>query len=72
MDLEQFASNEQVGGSNPLVLFSFFRLRSSMESERRSTKPEVVRSSRTGAIVISYELLITNWKNDSLFVIRNL
>ena len=33
-----------------------------MESERRSTKPEVVRSSRTGAIEINYELKIKNYE----------
>ena len=43
MDLEQFATNEQVGGSNPLIpLFS--RLRSSTESERKSSKLEVASS----------------------------
>ncbi len=56
MDLEQFTTNEQVKGSSPFVP-SNLRLRSSMDLERRSSKPEVVRSSRTEAF-----LLVVNGK----------
>jgi hypothetical protein len=41
---EQFTTNEQVGGSNPLSPFIFSRLRSSTESEHKSSKLEVASS----------------------------
>jgi hypothetical protein len=41
---EQFTTNEQVGGSNPLSPFYFSRLRSSTESEHKSSKLEVASS----------------------------
>ena len=50
MELEQFITNEQVGGSSPLALSKNFRLRSSMESERRASKSDVAGSSPAGAI----------------------
>ncbi len=53
MDLEQFTTNEQVRGSSPLAPFQFFlRLRSSMDLERRSSKPDVASSNLAGAISI--------------------
>ena len=45
MELAQFITNEQVGGSSPLALSKFLRLRCSMDSEHRSSKPEVASSS---------------------------
>ncbi len=57
MELARFITDEQVGGSSPLALSKILRLRSSMELERRSSKPEVVRSSRTEAF-----LLVVNGK----------
>ncbi len=62
MELEQFTTNEQVEGSSPFVPSKTFRLRSSMESERRSSKPDVASSSLAGAAIsiTNFKLQITN------------
>ena len=52
MELEQFNAKEQVEGSSPFVSICLVRLRSSMESEHRSSKPEVASSSLAEAISI--------------------
>ncbi len=52
MDLEQFTTNEQVKGSSPFVPSKFLRLRSSMDLERRSSKPDVAGSSPAEASLL--------------------
>ena len=65
MELAQFITNEQVGGSSPLALSKILRLRSSMDLEHRSSKPEVARSSRAGAKTNE------KWKTDNEKFERN-
>ena len=67
MELAQFITNEQVGGSSPLALSKFLRLRSSMDSEHRSSKPEVASSSLAEA----NSILDFGLKN-KCFLMRNL
>ena len=63
MEQERFASNEQVKGSSPFVPSLFFRLRSSMDLERKITNLEVARSSRAGASNFFYYFGVVQWKD---------
>ena len=49
MESEQFSAKEQVEGSSPFVSICIIRLRSSMESEHKSSKLEVASSSHAEA-----------------------